>query len=251
MRPLIKALCGAVILALSLPDQGTAATKITTKSLPGATATKAYSTVLTAEGGPTPFTWTVTSGTLPIGVLLTPDGSLGGLPLLSGSSSFTVKVVARNGDSDTQPLTLQVADAPTITTSNLPAGQVGNSYSQTLHVNGGTAPYDWSITVGALPAGLTLSGAQISRTPTTAGTSNFTVQVSDANAASATKPLSIAVASGPLSVTTTSLPGGQVGAAYSQALQASGGVDSYTWSINSGSLPSGLTLSSSGQITGT
>jgi hypothetical protein len=58
---------------------------------------------------------------------------------------------------------------------------------------------------------------------------------------------------GQLTVTTSSLPGGTVGTAYSQSLQASGGTGPYTWSLAPGStpLPNGLSLSSAGTISGT
>jgi hypothetical protein len=91
----------------------------------------------------------------------------------------------------------------------------------------------------------------ISGTPTTAGTSNFTVQVTDAVAATASKALSITINPAPV-ITTTSLPAGQVTVAYSQPILYTGGVSPYTWSIFSGNLPDGLTLNSgTGQITGT
>ena len=93
----------------------------------------------------------------------------------------------------------------TVTTTSLPSGTVGSGYSQqlTLTASGGMSPYTWSVSAGALPAGLGLSTTGvISGTPTTAGTASFTVQVVDVNAVSDTQDLSITV--GPL------LPGGQV-----------------------------------------
>jgi hypothetical protein len=82
---------------------------------------------------------------------------------------------------------------PTITTASLPSGIVGTYYSQTLTASGGT-PITWSIESGALPNGLTLSNDAISGTPTTAGTSNFTVKAAN-SAGSGTKQLSIVIAS--------------------------------------------------------
>ena len=85
------------------------------------------------------------------------------------------------------------ATPPTVTTSSLPSGTVGASYSQSLSASGGTAPYSWSVTSGNLPSGLNLSsGGTISGTPTSAGTSSFTVQVSGGG--TATRSLSITIA---------------------------------------------------------
>jgi putative Ig domain-containing protein/matrixin/Ig-like domain-containing protein len=84
----------------------------------------------------------------------------------------------------------------TITTSSLSTGTVGTSYNQSLSASGGTPPYGWSLVAGSgtLPAGLNLSGAGvISGTPTVAGTSNFTVKVTDNVAATVQKALSIVV----------------------------------------------------------
>jgi hypothetical protein len=72
---------------------------------------------------------------------------------------------------------------------------------------------------------------------------------------SKTASLSITITGGagvpPLSITTTSLPDGEVGVSYSAALSATGGKTPYTWSISSGTFPSCLSLSSTGSITGT
>ena len=89
---------------------------------------------------------------------------------------------------------------PAITTATLPGVNVGGVFSQTLAANGGTAPYTWSVSAGALPAGITLSGAGVlGGTATATGTANFTVQVSDSSVPvkTATKALSIAVSSVP------------------------------------------------------
>ena len=55
----------------------------------------------------------------------------------------------------------------------------------------------------------------------------------------------------PVTITTTSLPGGTVGTAYSATLATTNGVAPYTWALASGSLPAGVSLASNGTITGT
>lgn len=145
------------------------------------------------------------------------------------------------------------AGSPVVSTTTLPGATVNVAYTASLSATGGTAPYTWSVTTGSLPAGLMLSGSTISGTPTTAGTSMFTVQVTDAASRTGTAPLSITVSpQSPLSITTTSLPGGYVSVPYSATLGATGGVPPYTWSVPPGTLPVGLTLAAStGVISGT
>lgn len=146
--------------------------------------------------------------------------------------------------------------SPAITTSSLPAGQLGAAYQATLSASGGATPYSWSLASGSLPGGLSLSSASgaISGMPSASGTSSFTVQVTDSGSKTAQQPLSIAISgsNAPLSVATVSLAGGQTGQPYLVTLQATGGTPSYSWSITSGQLPAGLALGpASGQISGT
>ena len=130
------------------------------------------------------------------------------------------------------------------------------AYSTTVVASGGKLPYTWSILSGTLPAGLTLNASTgtISGTPTTAGTSNVTIKVTDSSSPQLTaqKAFSIIIKSGGLTILTTSLPGGSEGTAYSITLMATGGTLPYTWSVSVGSLPGGLTLNAStGTISGT
>ncbi|HWR35734.1 MAG TPA: putative Ig domain-containing protein [Clostridia bacterium] len=142
----------------------------------------------------------------------------------------------------------------TISTTALPGGIVGSSYSQTLAAAGGIPGYLWSIASGSLPSGLSLgSNGTISGTPTAAGTASFTVRATDSmtpTPQTATQNLTISVVSA-LSITTSALSGGTAGTAYSQTLNATGGTPGYTWSLASGSLPSGLSLAANGAISGT
>src|ERR1019366_1160010 len=130
-------------------------------------------------------------------------------------------------------------------------GTVGVPYSQALSATGGTAPYGWVLTGGTLPAGLTLNlGGTITGTPYISGTFGFTARVVDAALQSVTKDLTITI-NPALGITTSSLPTGTVGVAYSQALGASGGSPPYSWAVASGTLPAGLSLAPGGTISGT
>ena len=232
------------------------AVSMTTTTLPNATQNGSYSSTLAAAGGTPPYTWSITSGTLPAGLSLDPSsGVISGTPTSTGTSSFIAQVTDTNSLTDTKSLSLTVVAPPTVTTASLPGGTQNAAYSATLAATGGIPPYTWSITSGALPTGLSLSSSTgaISGTPTAAGTSSFTVQVSDVHAASATQALSLIVAapSSP-SITTSSLPAGTQNATYSATLAATGGTTPYTWSVTSGTLPAGLALApSTGVISGT
>ncbi len=145
------------------------------------------------------------------------------------------------------------AGAPVIFELTLPSGAVNAPYSATVHVASGTGtqPFTFSIASGSLPAGLSMSiGGVITGTPTTIGTSAFTVQVKDANSLTGSRNLSINIR-GAVSIPQASLPGGQVSVPYSASLTATGGVLPYTWSVASGSLPAGLSLTSNPDGTAT
>src|SRR5439155_24039260 len=132
------------------------------------------------------------------------------------------------------------------TNSPLPNGTVGSAYSLSLEASGGSPPYQWS---GSAPAGLSLApNGAITGTLTTAGTFNFTATVTDDASRTANRNFRITINPAPLTITTTSpLSRGVFGTPYSQTLAASGGVPPYRWS---GSAPAGLSLSTSGVISG-
>ena len=135
-----------------------------------------------------------------------------------GSFTFTVKATNGGGDA-TQELTIVINQKPEITTGSLATGKVGAAYSQKLAATGNT-PITWTIESGSLPAGLTLTGDTISGTPTAAGTFNITVKAEN-DYGTATKAYTLTVSNEDIPViTTTSLPAGLVGTAYSQTLAA-------------------------------
>jgi hypothetical protein len=172
-------------------------------------------------------------------------------PGLFCACSIFVLLIGCSGNKPTPP-----PPTLTITTSpQLSQATINTAYTASLTATGGTAPYTWKVSSGALPSGLSLSAAGvISGTPTVSGSSSFTAQVVDGGSPSqnATISLQLQISGGPLRITTTALPGGQEGMPYSFQLSATGGVPPYVWSIDPNSpLPGGLTLSSSGLISGT
>ena len=230
---------------------------IITASLPGATDGTSYSQTLQASGGTPSYSWSITSGSLPAGLTLTSSGVISGIATASGTFSFHITAADKGSPQQTQTTTLSItatANPLKITTAALASGTTGSAYSQSLIASGGIPAYSWSLSSGSLPAGLALSSTgAISGTPTASGTFSFAATVSDKStpAQTLTAPLTITVAAVPLRITTSALIGGTIGTAYSQTLGASGGTVGYSWSISSGSLPAGLTLTSTGAISGT
>ena len=148
---------------------------------------------LTATGCAGPYTWSVQSGTLPGGFSLSSGGVISGTPTVGGSFNFTVGVSGSGCFGGEATFTLDIG--PWITTSSpLPTGAVGASYSQTLSAAAGSPPYTWSAAPGRLPAGLSLSSTGvISGTPTAAGTSTFGVRLTDSASATASQAFSLTV----------------------------------------------------------
>ena len=155
---------------------------ITTNSLPSGLLNTPYSTSLQAVDGFPPYLWSLKSGTLPPGLSLSTGGLISGTPTAYGISNFTVQVADAQMQTATANLSITIQQAPPlyITTSYLSDGTQGAPYNASLMATGGVLPYTWSLAAGSLPAGLFLStSGAITGTPTTQGTSQFTVQVTD------------------------------------------------------------------------
>ncbi|MBD7923830.1 putative Ig domain-containing protein [Xanthomonas bonasiae] len=225
-------------------------------TLPAGAIGTAYSQTLSASGGTAPYSYAISAGALPGGLTLTTGGVLSGTPTVAGSFAFTVSVTDAGGFGAAQAYTLAIA-SPTlsIAPATLPAGTAGSAYNQTLSASGGTAPYSYALSAGALPAGLSLTTAGVlSGTPTVAGSFSFTATVTDSTAgvaAQASRSYTLTIASPTLVIAPPTLPSGKVGSAYSQTLSASGGTAPYSYAVSTGTLPAGLALAANGALSGT
>ena len=212
---------------------------------------------VTLEGIISTIAGTGTSG--PLG-----DGGPATAATLYGSHDVVVDAAGNVYVADTENnrvrMVLATPPAPlpgtrlTLTTTSLPPATSGVSYSASLTVVGATNPLTFSLTSGALPAGLTLNGStgQISGTPSSAGSFDFVVAVTMAGSTqSSAAALTIQVVA-PLTITTGSLPDGMTGTAYSRTVASTGGLAPLSWSTTSGALPAGLALNAgTGAISGT
>lgn len=226
-------------------------------TLPNGTIGSAYNETITATGGTAPYTFDVVSGSLPPGLNLSTTGALTGAPTTAGSFTFTVRATDANQCFGSRIYTIDInaAGCPTITLSpeTIPAATAGTPYGPvTITASGGTAPYTFAVSAGALPPGLTLSSdGVISGTPTQSGSFTVTITATDAAGCQGSRIYSAVVNCPVITIAPATLPGGAPGLPYSQTLTASGGTAPYAFALVSGSLPPGLTLSADGTVSGT
>jgi len=232
---------------------------------PAGVVTNSYGFSFSASGGSQGYTWAVTSGALPGGLTLTPDGYLSGTPTVVGTFSFTVTATdsAQPALSGSQAFTLTVdAPAPLAISPGQtpPAGVHGTpyeSYGFTFAATGGYLPLRWTVTAGALPPGLTLNpDGSLSGTPTTASPTPFafTVTVTDSSTPTpATNSLAYTITiSEPLppTINNTPPPTATVGSPYSFQFYASDGLLPLVWTPPSAPM-GGLGVSLDGLLSGT
>jgi hypothetical protein len=228
---------------------------IATATLPNGIVGTAYSATVTANNGTAPYSFAVTTGSLPAGITLASNGVLSGSPTTPGNLTFTLTVTDSKSQTASATFTVGITAAVTsltVTTTLLPGAQLSVPYQATLAAAGGTAPYAFTVTSGALPAGITLGADGLLKgTPTGTGTCTFTATVTDAQKNQASQPLSIAVTgAGTLAISTTSLPSGTYAVAYTAAIASNGGTAPYSFLVSGGQLPAGLTLASNGVLSG-
>jgi len=222
-------------------------------TLPDGYVGRSYSGSLSASGGAAPYQFAMTAGSPPAGLSLnTSTGAITGTPTSIGTRTFSVRVTDALGGTATSSFTIEVLALPSIVTPSYPEAYTGQPYSATTAGAGGRLPYAWSISAGALPAGLSIDAATGAISGTTTGTTqSFTVKLTDANGVVGGRPLTIVVYAMPAITSTSPLPDGIPLQSYSFTFAATGGKAPLTWALTAGSLPPGLSLSSSGTLSGT
>jgi hypothetical protein len=232
--------------------------QITTWSLPNAVVGSPYSQQLESAQGTGTITWKKKS--LPKGFALSSTGLLTGTPTAKATGALSVgveatEVIGKTKTTVTATIPLTVDEAPafvkkTATSASFPEG---TSTTVTLSATGYPAP---TITeTGALPSGVTFVNGVLSGTPaatTESSTYDLTITASNGITPAATLPTTfVLTVIAPLVITTTSpLPSATPGSAYSEQLTATGGLGAYAWK-KTGTLPKGLSLSSTGLLSGT
>jgi hypothetical protein len=236
---------------------------MSTAALANTSVGAAYNATIVATGGTGPYTFTVVApDTLPAGLSLSAAGAVTGT---SGADARSEVFVVQVSDSSvpllTDANTYEIDVTLDITTTALPDAVGGEPYSASIEAEGGLLPLTWSLTAGALPAGLggpDPATGEISGTPDAvcvATATALTVQVTDTDTPAQTDTqgaIGLAVVPAALDITSSALPNGTLNTAYNASVQVSGGVPPYSFAVTAGALPNQLSINAAtGQITGT
>jgi uncharacterized protein (TIGR03437 family) len=214
------------------------------QTLPQGAVGTSYHTSLTASGGAPPYTWSPAGSISTSGLTLQTTGNISGTPATAGTFTFTATVTDSAGARQSQSFSITVTSTGpppsgfTITNTQFPSGVVGQPYpSQVLIAVGGcVTPFSpqpaFAVTNGSLPAGLSIQtnsdgSHSIAGTPSTAGSSSFTLSASDACSKTATAAFTITI--------TGSTPA-------SQQMQVSPASLSFTIQAGAASAPADQTL---------
>jgi hypothetical protein len=229
-----------------------------------------YTTTITATGGTTPYAWTTSNPSiLAAGLSLsgatsatstTGTVTFGGTPTANGSFTFAISATdlySTEGLSNNYSVNI-ARPTVTVTPSSLSGATTGSLYTANITATGGVAPYTFSVTGNTLPPALTLSNTTGVLSGIVLNDSgqpfNFTITAYDSYNSPGNINYSLPVTDPAITITPTTLANGVVGLAYSQTLNSTAnGVNTgpYTYSVTGGTLPANITLSTSGNLTGT
>lgn len=251
---------------------------------PGGVLGSAYAFKLEGDGGNgPPYTFILKGGSLPPGLSLSNTGLISGTPTHAGTSTFGVELQDTPGKEPGLPnwcvtrntcawreFSISVEPRVLVTTESAGPGTIASPYTLNLTAvmksgpdatSPPSSPLTWTLVQGQLPAGLTLNSGTgvISGTPTAEGSSSFVVRAALVDGRADTKGLTINVrqplaiqASKPFASTSAgALTLWEVSVPFSAKLIPSGGAGTYTFTLQAGTLPTGLALAADGTVSGT
>jgi uncharacterized repeat protein (TIGR03803 family) len=224
---------------------------ITNAFLPSAVASAPYSVTVRAANGGAPYSFAITGGALPANLVLAAGGLLSGTATNTGNFSFTITATDAVGCtvSSNYMLAVVCSDIALVPIAT-PRGLVATSYSRLFTAKGGNSQKTFAVTSGGLPPELSLSGdGVLSGIPTDAGSFSFTITATDATGCTGARNYAMSI-SPVITITPDALADANSQLAYSQMLTANGGTPPYSFEIIGGALPRGLTISSSGELSG-
>ena len=221
--------------------------------LPPARVSVDYQNLVAKPGEFAEFAYDPLSGGIPPGMVLEITGRLYGIPRPPGGAwAFRVRAKDFEGNTTIRPYLIRLM-GPLAATTVMPTGFSGIEYSGQLSVLGDQPPHVWTVRRGPLPPGYVLSETgRITGVCNQPGRYPFSLRVTDLTLSSHDRDLVLTVLGSlpPIAISNADLPGGAVGVGYRQQLNISGGREPYSFRIL-GSLPPGITLSSSALLSGT
>jgi len=225
-------------------------------SLPSGVVGQPFSVIFSGDGGQAPLT--LSGASAPPGLGFFDLGAAGtgvelelrGVPMQEGS--FVVPVTLTDSDSPTSTIvrnyTLTIGTALDIRPLSLPVAQVGANFITTFMTSNGIPPESFT-SIDPLPPGFELRDNSLTGVPTQVGDFDFTIGATDAVGNQGTRAYTLRVLPGGLVVVTDILPAGVVNAGYSAQVRAIGGVQPYSWRVDS-AVPEGITFSNTGFFNG-
>ena len=224
-------------------------------SMPQGMAGIRYRQPVAAFGGADPYTFNL-SGRLPVGMSFDPSTGFDGTPLESGTFPLSLTVTDIGAASVTRDYSLVIVPAFLELYTTIPDATIATPYSFRIGHNGGLGPFQHVVSGGRLPNGMSLGVADglLSGTPTETGQFPFQITLTDSTLgtpATDTESYVMVVLDPTVMITPTTLPLAVYRVPYSVTLGMTGSTGPYQFSIVSGELPPGLTLTPAGVLSGT